>query len=101
MNGTAKRPRLVVYRSNKYIYTQVYNDDNNQVIASASTLEKEVQDKLKSTKDKEAAKMVGKLIAERLKKKKIKSILFDRNTYAFAGRVKALAEATRENGIKF
>lgn len=101
LSGTPERPRMIVIKSNKFLYTQVVDDENFKVLASASTLEKDVKKQLKSTKDKEAAKVMGKVIAERLKEKKITSIAFDRNIYPFMGRVKAFADSARENGIKF
>lgn len=101
INGTPKKPRMIIVKSNKYLYSQVCDDENQKVIISASTLEKEIKSKLKSTKDKEAAKLMGKVIAERLKKAKIKSVIFDRNIYPFIGRVKVFADSARENGIKF
>ena len=101
INGTAGRPRMIVIRSNKYLYTQVYDDEKGKVLATASTIEKEIKSTLKNTKDKEAAKVIGKVIANRLKKKKIKSVVFDRNTYPFTGRIKVFADSARENGIKF
>ena len=99
--GEPKCPRLLIIRSNKYLYTQVYDDQNHKVLASASTLEKEVREKLKSTKDTEAAKVIGKVIADRLKKIKIKNVVFDRNVYPFMGRIKVFADSARENGINF
>ena len=101
LNGDAKRPRLIIFRSNKYLYSQVYDDVNGKVLTHASTLEKEVKEKLKSTKDKEAAKVMGEVIAERLKKLKIKEVVFDRNVYSYTGRVKVFADSAREKGIKF
>ena len=101
INGTADQPRIIMVRSNKYLYTQVIDDDKHEVLASASTLEKELKTKLKSTRDSEAAKLMGKIIAERLKKIKIKTVTFDRNVYPFIGRVKIFADSARENGIKF
>lgn len=101
LNGTAERPRMIVVRTNKYLYTQVVDDASGSVVTSASTLEKDVRSQLKSTKDKDAAKMMGKIIADRLKEKKIESVVFDRNVYPFAGRVKVFADSARENGIKF
>lgn len=101
LNGTAKKPRLIIFKSNKYLYTQVYDDQSRKVLTTASTIEKEVKSQLKSTKDSEAAKLMGKLIAERLKKIKIKQVVFDRNLYPYMGRVKAFADSARENGIKF
>lgn len=101
INGTPEMPRMIVVRSNKYLYTQVYDDTTGSVLASASTLEKEIKSELKSTRDKEAAKAMGKVIAERLKNIKIERVVFDRNQYPFAGRVKAFADSARENGIQF
>lgn len=101
INGTPERPRMIVVRTNKYLYTQVVDDFNGNVLAAASTLEKEVRTQLKSTKDKEAAKLIGKIIAERLKEKKIERVVFDRNVYSFTGRVKIFADSARENGIIF
>ncbi len=99
--GNPERPRMIIVKSNKYLYTQIYDDENHRVLASASTLEQELKSRLKSTKDKEAAKLMGKVIAERLKKLKIKAVAFDRNIYPFMGRVKEFADAARENGIVF
>ncbi len=101
VNGTTQKPRMIVVRSNKYLYTQVYDDTTGSVLASASTLEKDLKTQLKSFKDKEAAKLMGKIIAQRLKKKKIKQVVFDRNVYPFTGRVKVFADSARENGILF
>ncbi|MEN8222540.1 MAG: 50S ribosomal protein L18 [Acidobacteriota bacterium] len=101
LTGDVKRPRMIVFRSNKYLYSQVYDDVNGKVLTYASTLEKEVKSKLKSTKDKEAAKVMGEVIAERLKKLKIKEVVFDRNVYSYTGRVKVFADSAREKGIKF
>ena len=101
ISGTEKRPRLIIFRSNKYLYAQVYDDDKTSVLAQVSTLEKEVNSKLKSSKDLEAAKVMGKVMAERLKKIKVKTVVFDRNVYDFKGRVKLFADSVRENGIKF
>jgi len=101
ISGSKEKPRMIVYRSNKYLYVQVYDDINRKVMASASTLEKEIKEQLKSTKNKDAAKVIGKIISDRLKKKKINSVVFDRNVYSYAGRVKIIADSARENGIKF
>jgi len=101
INGTPGKPRMIMVRSNKYLYTQVYDDTTGSVLTSASTLEKEIKSQLKSTKDKEAAKLLGKIIAERLKKNKVKGIVFDRNIYPFTGRIKIFADSARENGILF
>jgi large subunit ribosomal protein L18 len=101
VNGSPQRPRMIVVRSNKYIYTQVIDDQNHTVLASASTLEKGFAETLKSKKDTDAAKVLGKTIAERLKGIQIEQVVFDRNIYAFMGRIKAFADAARENGLKF
>jgi large subunit ribosomal protein L18 len=101
LSGTAERPRLIMVRSNKYLYTQVIDDASHQVLLSASTLEKELKAKLKSAKNKEAAKLLGETIAERLKEKKIAAVVFDRNVYAYTGRVKVFTDAAREKGIRF
>lgn len=101
LRGTAERPRLIMVRSNKYLYTQVIDDASHQVLLSASTLEKDLKGKLKSAKDKAAAKLLGETIAERLKEKKIAAVVFDRNFYNYAGRVKIFSDAAREKGIRF
>jgi len=101
LRGTPERPRLIMVRSNKYLYTQVIDDASHQVLLCASTLEKELKAKLKSAKNKEAAKLLGETIAERLKEKKIAAVVFDRNVYAYAGRVKIFTDAARGKGIRF
>lgn len=97
--GTEQRPRLNVYRSNKNIYAQLINDETGTTLASASTLDQEFD--LEKTGNIEAAKKVGELIAKRAKEKGYESVVFDRGGYLFHGRVKALAEAAREAGLKF
>ena len=99
--GTAERPRLTVYKSNRYIYVQAIDDERGVTLAAASTLEKEFREKHPNTKNKEAAAALGKIIAERLLSKGIKTVVFDRNGYPYHGRVKALADAAREAGLKF
>jgi large subunit ribosomal protein L18 len=99
--GTPAAPRMIIVRSNKYLYTQVYDDSRGSVVASASTMEEGIKSQLKSTKDKEAAKLMGEIIAQRLKEKKITTVVFDRNIYPFKGRVKVFADSARENGIQF
>ena len=101
IRGTSERPRLTVYRSLKYIYAQIIDDEAGHTLVAASTLEKELREKLKSTKDIEAAKTVGELIAKRALEKGIEKVVFDRNGYKYHGRVKALADAAREAGLKF
>jgi len=95
------RPRLSVYRSNSHIYAQLINDENGKTLVSASTIDNEVKGKLKVTSNKEAASAVGKLIAERAVKVGVKEVAFDRGSYKYHGRVKALAEAARETGLSF
>jgi large subunit ribosomal protein L18 len=95
------RPRLSVFRSNKYIYAQVIDDANGKTLATASSLEKNLRDKLKSTCDKTAAGEIGKLIAERAVSVGVNEVAFDRGAYLYHGRIKALAEAAREGGLKF
>ena len=98
ISGTAERPRLCVYRSNSNIYVQIIDDVAGNTLVQASTLDKEVKTK---HSNKEAAKEVGTLIAKRALEKNIKEVVFDRGGYLYHGRVKALAEAARENGLEF
>ncbi len=93
--------RLTVYRSNSNIYAQIIDGTNNTVIATASTTEAEVKKLLKNTSNKEAAIAVGKRIAEKAVKAGVKEIAFDRSGYKYHGRIKALAESARENGLTF
>lgn len=97
----ATRARLNVFRSGKHIYAQIIDDKKGQTLASASSLDKDVKGKTKSTSTIEAAKSVGLLIAERAKKANIKEVVFDRGGYLFHGRIKALADAAREGGLAF
>lgn len=99
--GTDVRPRVCVYRSLKHIYAQVISDERGITLASVSTLSPEVKGKLKKTGGLEAAKQVGQLLAQICKEKKIANVVFDRNGFQFHGRVKALAEAAHEGGLKF
>ncbi len=96
LSGTATTPRLCVFRSNTNIYAQLVDDEKGVTLASSSSLEL----KLKKSNI-EAASAVGKDIAEKAKKAKIKTVVFDRGGYLYHGRVKALAEAARENGLEF
>ena len=95
------RPRLSVHRSSKNIYAQVIDDSAGRTVAAASTLETDLKGSLKTGADVAAAAAVGKLVAERAVKAGIKDVVFDRGGYIFHGRVKALAEAAREAGLKF
>ncbi|NQU60007.1 MAG: 50S ribosomal protein L18 [Rhodospirillales bacterium] len=95
------RPRLTIFRSGKHIYAQVIDDRQQVTLAAASTLEKDLRDKLKTGADKNAAGIVGKTIAERAMAKGIKEVVFDRGGFRYHGRVKALADAAREVGLSF
>ncbi|ADW69962.1 50S ribosomal protein L18 [Granulicella tundricola] len=100
MAGTAERPRLNVYRSLNHIYTQLIDDANGVTLASASSKGKKGEE-AKSGGNVEAARLVGKLIAERGVEKGIKKVVFDRGGYLYHGRIKALADAAREAGLDF
>ncbi len=93
--------RLCVHRTPRHIYAQIIGPDGGTTIASASTVEKSVKEELKNTGNAEAAARVGQLIAERAKEKGIESVAFDRSGFKYHGRVKALADAARESGLKF
>ena len=93
--------RLSVFRSSKHIHVQLIDDLNGATVVAASSLDKEFKGKLKTGATVEAAKQVGTLIAQRAKEKKIKEVVFDRGGFLFHGRVKALADAAREAGLKF
>lgn len=95
------RLRLSVFRSSKHIYCQVINDQRGVTVAAASTLDKELRGSLKTGADKAAASAVGKLIAERAKTAGVSEVVLDRGGYLYHGRVRALAEAARENGLAF
>ncbi len=99
--GTSDRPRLNVFRSNAHLYAQVIDDTTGRTLVSASTLDKEIKGKLKSGANLAAAMAVGRLVAERALKANLKAVVFDRGGYRFHGRIKALAEASREKGLKF
>lgn len=99
--GTAERPRLCVFRSEKHIYAQVINDDLGTTIAAASSIDKELKETIALGSNKEAAKAVGSLIAKKAVEKGIKEVVFDRGGYIYHGRVKELADAAREAGLDF
>jgi large subunit ribosomal protein L18 len=112
IEGTVERPRLSIFRSSKHTYAQVIADENHKTLASASTLDKEVQAAIaklskedtsdkKSSKSVLAARAVGMILAERSKAAKIEKVVFDRNGFLFTGRVKALADGAREGGLNF
>ena len=95
------RPRLSVFRSGKHIYAQVIDDRQGRTLAAASTLEKAVREALECGADRAAAGAVGKLIGERARTAGVESVVFDRGGYRYHGRVKALAEAARDSGLRF
>ena len=95
------RPRLSVFRSSKQIYAQVIDDEKGRTLVAASSLEKAMRDQLKTGATVEAARLVGKEIAERAKKAGVAKVVFDRGGYMYHGRVKALAEGAREGGLEF
>ncbi|HWW46710.1 MAG TPA: 50S ribosomal protein L18 [Xanthobacteraceae bacterium] len=95
------RPRLSVFRSSKHIYAQIIDDQKGVTLASASSLEKALRETGKTGADVDAAKAVGKLVAERAMKNGVKEVVFDRGAYLYHGRVKALGDAAREGGLSF
>jgi large subunit ribosomal protein L18 len=99
--AAGERKRLSVFRSSKHIYAQVIDDDRGATVVAASSLEKTALEGLKTGAGIDAAKAVGKLIAQRAQDKGIKDVIFDRGSYLYHGRVKALAEAAREGGLNF
>ena len=101
ISGTPEQPRLTVFRSSKHIYAQVVDDVAGKTLAHASTLTKTVKGGITEATKTDAAKAVGKAIAEALKKVGVERVVFDRNGYLYHGRVRALADAAREAGLKF
>jgi large subunit ribosomal protein L18 len=99
--GTPERPRLAVYKSLKHIYAQIIDDTKGETLVSASTLDRELRDKLPELTKTEEAREVGKLIAQRAIEKGIKKVVFDRGGFIYHGRIKALAEGAREGGLEF
>lgn len=99
--GTPERPRMSVYRSNKNIFVQMVDDLGKQTLTSASSLNKEVLEQSKDISKSEQAKLVGNLIAKKSKEKGIETVVFDRSGYRYHGRIKELANAAREGGLKF
>ena len=95
------RKRLSVFRSSRHIYAQVIDDDRGVTLVAASSLEKAARESLKTGANVDAAKAVGKLIAQRAQEKGVKDVVFDRGSYLYHGRVKALADAAREGGLNF
>ncbi|TFH02907.1 MAG: 50S ribosomal protein L18 [Calditrichales bacterium] len=102
IHGTSTRPRLVVFRSLKYIYGQLIDDDQHKVIMAFSNLGNKLPKELKDAKTKtDASRLVGKSLGEMAVKKKIEDVIFDRNGYIYHGRIKAFADGARESGLKF
>ena len=101
ISGTKERPRVSVFKSNKAVYAQIIDDRKGNTIVSVSSIDKEVSDQLESGSSKESASAVGKLVAERATAKDLEEVIFDRGSYLFHGRVKALADAARDAGLKF
>lgn len=101
VQGRAQRPRLSVFRSLKHIYAQIIDDTRARTLVSASSLDTELRQTMKSGGNVAAARQVGRILAERAKAAGITQVVFDRGGYAYHGRVKALAEAAREGGLKF
>lgn len=101
VEGTGERPRLAVYRSQSHIYAQLIDDVQGRTLCAASSLDKELKAAKKRGGDVAAAKAVGSLIASRAKEKGVLAVVFDRGGFQYHGRVKALAEAAREGGLKF
>jgi large subunit ribosomal protein L18 len=99
--GTPERPRLVVFRSQSHIYAQVVDDDAGRTLCAASSLDKDLRSSMKRGANVSAAKAVGQLIASRAKDKGISAVVFDRGGFHYHGRIKALADAARESGLKF
>jgi large subunit ribosomal protein L18 len=101
ISGSAARPRLTVFRSAKHIYAQIIDDVQGVTLAAAGTLSPELKDKLAGLKKHEAAREVGKLLADRAKTRGITQVVFDRNGFLYHGRVKSLADSCREHGLAF
>ena len=99
--GTTERPRLAVFRSNNHMYAQIIDDTVGKTLVSASTMDKEVKAAISKTNDIEAAKTVGTFIGQRALANGIDTVVFDRGGYIYHGRVEALADAARENGLEF
>ena len=99
--GTAQRPRLAVFRSNNHMYAQIIDDTVGNTLVSASTLDKDIKAELEKTNNVDAAAQVGTAIAKKALEKGIKTVVFDRGGFLYAGKVKALADAAREAGLEF
>lgn len=101
LSGSAQRPRLAIFRSVRDIYAQVIDDAAGHTLVSASSIDKELREKVKGLKKSEQAKLVGQTVAERAKSKGISAVVFDRGGFKYIGRVKALADGARDGGLQF
>lgn len=101
VNGTAERPRLNVFRSLEQIYAQVIDDQAGRTLAAASSIDRELREKVAGLSKTEQARLVGELVAQRALNKGIKQVVFDRGGYKYIGRVQSLAEAARQAGLEF
>jgi large subunit ribosomal protein L18 len=101
ISGSPERPRLSVFRSARHIYGQIIDDTRGHTLAAASTLSPELKDQLAGLKKVEAAKLVGRLLAEKARQAGVERVIFDRNGFLYHGRVKALADSAREHGLIF
>ena len=101
LSGTTARPRLNIFKSLSGIYAQVIDDEQGITLTSASTVDKDLREKVKGMKKIDQAKEIGKAIAERAKSKGVSTVVFDRGGFRYVGRVKALADAAREGGLQF
>ena len=99
--GTTARPRLCVYRTLKHIYAQIIDDSKQATLVACNTTQKDIQAKIKDMTNKEQARLIGEEIAKLAKKKKIKTVVFDRGGYLYTGRVKELADGARAGGLEF
>ena len=101
LTGSVERPRLNVFRSLSGIYAQVIDDQAGRTLVSASTVDRDLREKMNGLKKAEQAKLVGQTVAERAKNQGIQSVVFDRGGYRYSGRIKALADGAREGGLQF
>ncbi len=101
LSGNGERPRLSVFRSAKHIYAQIIDDQQGRTVVTASSLTSDLKEKLSGLKKTEAAREVGKLLAARAKAQGIQKVVFDRNGFLYHGRIKAVAEGCREQGLEF
>ena len=101
ISGTAERPRMAVFRSNNHMYVQIIDDVAKTTLVSASTLQKDVKEKLEKTNDVAAAAYLGTVIAKKAQEAGIKSVVFDRGGFIYQGKIQALADAAREAGLEF